>query len=152
MLIAIIIHWRITRDGMSVLSFWVKFFPELARFPDDVDRMAALHRATTRLYLRNPKCVAFMLFVIAFSLVWAWVWPSQPANFFRHALLLASALIIPLAFNAPLFLFRGVLQGYLRNELLKRDIPICRRCGYDLTDLTSKRCPECGGPEEMQFF
>ncbi|HPD28903.1 MAG TPA: hypothetical protein PLL20_02830 [Phycisphaerae bacterium] len=35
-------------------------------------------------------------------------------------------------------------------HLCKGDTPYYSKCGYNLTDLTSPRCPECGGlPSEV---
>jgi fructose-specific phosphotransferase system IIC component len=42
--------------------------------------------------------------------------------------------------------WRGPLQAQIRRELNERGIPLCIRCGYNLTGLTQPRCPECGTP------
>jgi predicted amidophosphoribosyltransferase len=41
-------------------------------------------------------------------------------------------------------MFRRPVRDQLRRELIKRGIPICRRCAYNLTGLSEPRCPECG--------
>jgi len=36
------------------------------------------------------------------------------------------------------------IQRWLREELVRRKVPICVICGYDLRGQTTSRCPECG--------
>ncbi len=46
------------------------------------------------------------------------------------------------------FLWHTSFRDHIRSAIIARGIPICRRCGYDLTGLTEPRCPECGTPFE----
>lgn len=41
-------------------------------------------------------------------------------------------------------IWRRPMQQCLRQELNKRGIPICMKCGYDLRGQVEPRCPECG--------
>ena len=40
--------------------------------------------------------------------------------------------------------FRQGCRVHLREQLVARGIPICIKCGYDLTGNESGACPECG--------
>ncbi|GMU20043.1 MAG: hypothetical protein AMXMBFR13_01440 [Phycisphaerae bacterium] len=39
---------------------------------------------------------------------------------------------------------RGQLIMFLEKTARHKPLPMCLRCGYDLTGLTTSRCPECG--------
>ena len=39
--------------------------------------------------------------------------------------------------------WRHQTRRFLRQQLLEHGIPICVKCGYDLTGNTSGKCPEC---------
>ncbi len=41
---------------------------------------------------------------------------------------------------------RGQILFYLERIARSQRLPRCLKCGYDLTGLTSDRCPECGYP------
>lgn len=46
------------------------------------------------------------------------------------------------------FLWHASFRDHIRSAIIARGIPICRRCGYNLTGLNEPRCPECGTPFE----
>ena len=47
--------------------------------------------------------------------------------------------------NWSAFQTRRYARRILRSELRRRGIPICIACGYEGGDITTPRCPECGG-------
>ena len=53
---------------------------------------------------------------------------------------LVGFLVVPFVY----LLFRRGMRRALRLELLKKGIPICLHCGYNLTGCQSVQCPECG--------
>jgi hypothetical protein len=57
--------------------------------------------------------------------------------------LLAGAVggLFPLTYS---FAFRRPLRVLIRKELVKRGVPVCVGCGYDLRGQEVARCPECG--------
>lgn len=41
-------------------------------------------------------------------------------------------------------LFRNACRRFLRERLIEQGVPVCLPCGYDLREIKSARCPECG--------
>lgn len=121
-------------------SWLVRFYPELSRFDNDVDRAAAW-RSVYGAYELNP----FLLLALPCALMvmggssyltyrlhlhWSLYYAAYPMGF----------LVVPLL----CLLFRRGMREALRLELIKKGIPICLNCAYDLTGCPSVRCPECG--------
>ena len=47
-------------------------------------------------------------------------------------------------YQCSLIRIRGQLLIYLENAARRERLPMCLKCGYDLTGLAGTRCPECG--------
>ncbi|MHC4797878.1 MAG: hypothetical protein ACYTF1_14640 [Planctomycetota bacterium] len=68
-------------------------------------------------------------------------WPFKLISERFHLFLNGMGLFL---FVAIIFINAKSPQKFLRQELCKRGIPICIKCGYDLRGQTEPRCPECG--------
>jgi hypothetical protein len=47
-------------------------------------------------------------------------------------------------YQIDLIRIRGQLRIYLEKAAQSQQLPLCLNCGYDITGLTGRRCPECG--------
>ncbi len=54
-----------------------------------------------------------------------------------------AALLAYIAFVSTFVLVKPMRRS-IREQLLEKGIPVCRRCGYPLRGLPEPRCPECG--------
>ena len=117
---------------------FARFFPELARFPDELTRREAWHRASSfRVFTVVSELVLVMLiFVLAFTV-------SVPLAGFA-AIGVWAVIGVPIR----LLVTRRRIHRRLREKLVGLGIPTCMRCCYDLTGDTSGTCPECGSKIE----
>jgi len=67
-------------------------------------------------------------------------WVGRLIDFVLPFLVIGSAVLV------HAWCARRLAQRHLRRYLLRKGVPICLRCGYDLRGQTEARCPECGGP------
>jgi len=120
------------------------WFPELNMLETDEERRDVLERAhSTVRWSSTILALWIALFPVAvmckFWLVdrgWYLVWEIL---FFTS--------MVSLPFVAVCANYRSV-QRSLRLLLLKRGMPICLHCGYDLRGATGSRCSECGSEFE----
>lgn len=132
--------FRLKQHRIKEHSWLVRLYPELSRFANDADRRAAWMSVRNAHQLNPVLPVALpcaILWIVAYSYLiyrlhmhWLLLYAAYPMGF----------LIVPLVY----LLFRRSMREALRIELLKKGIPICLHCGYDLTGCPSVRCPECG--------
>jgi hypothetical protein len=142
-------------------SMYLRLYPELARFKDTNDRNEALTRYRRKLTLSPWFFLGWLYFLVAAGIPCYFFFfhylglPSPNPNLsLSHKLwvyggfiLWADLFAIGAFFLAKIplvFLTRERVQKYLRQELHKRDVPICLHCGYNLTGCQSAQCPECG--------
>jgi len=124
----------------------VRLYPELALFHSNADRKAAMRKFQRSMW-KTRRFWLLMLFstlgFLAFNLTLVSLRgfaPIPPAMIGGLAGGINGALI---GFSFQ-FVFRAPLRRHLREELLKQNIPVCLKCGYDLRGQTEPRCPECG--------
>lgn len=143
---------RVVRAIIRFDSAYVRGHPELAWFPTDADRRAAMRTAARRTTF-SWRFAAGLLVGVITSATLARLGIILLGRFGMNL----SRELMLLAVSAPLFvggviatnwwLRRGVPDS-LRRSLLDCGVPICRPCGYPLrgVPLSSARCPECGRP------
>lgn len=74
----------------------------------------------------------------------AWLFPPDIGSTRRHRLFVAMLMLTALTcFVAPLFI-KLVLQRSIRRKAAL--LHVCYACGYDIRDIPSATCPECGEP------
>jgi hypothetical protein len=129
-------------------SVLVRLFPELSRFEDDLERGSVLWNAEKRL-LHSGRGIALLCLLLALAIpcyfhLQDYITALQLPLFYRSCLSIVSIFPILIAFRAPLLILRKHICLYLREDLVRKAIPICLHCGYDLTGCSSLICPECG--------
>lgn len=123
-------------------------YPELARFPTR-DRRDTVNQAAARMMLSSPGFCARLILVLVCNIVIG-VWGRR---FIPLGLLSTTVsvfgLIIIVSAAGGIWIGMAYVQRvkrYFRKVLVEDGIPICIRCGYDLSGQTETRCPECGQP------
>jgi hypothetical protein len=145
---------RISKGGIGVVrlrrikstSWLVRVYPELARFENDTDRANAQFLAGTDAQFTTTGWLIFVATMLAPCLLGylAIRLHVDPNYIYPIGLLFLITTAIACG-----WLTRSHIRRYLRGELLRRGIPICINCAYDLTGNVSGRCPECGKPFKL---
>ena len=141
--VRVLLEWG-TRT--SLLYWLIRCTPESARFTESEPRTEAVFAAERAILPR------FQLLILPAGLLAAWLgwqlgrelhlWlravPETVCFFTVFALLSAAAVA------GTWLVLRPMARRQLRTRLIACGVPICLRCGYDLTGNVSGRCPECG--------
>lgn len=126
----------------------VRLYPELARFQNVSDGNKVLKSVGKQLYsgARYISVVCFLSALVGIPYIYFITSITSHSSWiYLCGTVAIGGLGIPLAtIIVPLLLFRQRTRRLLRQELLKKEIPICLHCGYDLSGCPSVRCPECG--------
>ncbi len=114
----------------------LRYYPESEFFDSDEEARSAIREygSTWRLCLVTLFCTVPAVVVGNFCETRIGKWAFFPTY--------AIALLFVAGFTFSIQI--GIVKRKLRTELVKRGVPICIPCGYDLRGLTEPRCPECG--------
>jgi hypothetical protein len=124
-----------------------RFYPELLLLPNNFERRIAIKRARRRAF-----SFGWRFFAAAPAIVIAILGVLRLAELARTWLpgLLLVLIVMIVNIAIPTFgwyvIWHTPFRAALRRELADLGIPICCRCGYNLSSLTEPRCPECGQP------
>lgn len=139
-------------EAQSLLHWLTARLPEAGRFADSSVRKKAVLNAVRYVF---PRYFAAATPVVPLIMYGTWrlaklmqqAFPvfGQPIWFGVLAALVAPGVVILLW-----LCLRGRARLFLRHALLAMGEPICIRCGYDMTDNTTGRCPECGRYVEIR--
>ncbi len=138
-----------------------RLYPELARFASDEDRAAAFEAFSQGLTHRRSFRLLFLLSVLFVSGVGREareaierVMPTEFAVFLDHPLggWFRLALMCICGLLGVEYLWYRPRRQHLRRWLADRGVPICLRCGYDLSGQVEPRCPECGEPCDSRLI
>ena len=122
-------------------SLLVRLYPELARFANDVDRGVAYRQAFGRVGVTRGIWLLLAVVLLGVAII---TYLSMRLHIdARYFTLLPVCLSLIFIMTAT-WIARSTMRRALREELLRRGIPICINCAYDLTGNVSGRCPECG--------
>lgn len=117
-----------------------RWFPELLLFPDVSSRKAGWRAAfTDNESLRVYYLVALVPVAVVVSFFTTI--PFGKGGGLALAVMAGLPLIVSLALA---ILFRRAVREKLRLELHFYGVRTCIECGYQMGDLPSKTCPECG--------
>ena len=89
-----------------------------------------------------PSITMAVRLLLVHSVIAGWIYFDSPRHRIGRAVWVAFGFVFGLI-GLAVYLLRVILFKY---ELGERPVPTCRRCGYNLTGLTSDKCPECGSP------
>ena len=123
--------------------------PELERFPTSKDaREATLAWSkqqfrTASFWLGLIGYTALIGVAVAGALVLMRRWLLLPQSAFGA---IVGGVTGGTGFVALRWYSRHRYRRFLRERLNSQGIPICMKCGYDLTGNVSGICPECGSP------
>ncbi len=118
-------------------------WPEMRLFETPQDAMRAARQEQSRLSVL--VAALYGLFLAAVFTIPSQLWPTF--NFASGFLTFAGLLAVLVGGMGTMVLFLKLhMRPKLREALIKRGIPICRRCGYRLRGVESRVCPECGSP------
>ncbi len=118
-----------------------RLIPELANLELLLERQRLTYRAYRRA-IRSPICwMSLTLHNLLLVVGVCWLVFHRPPLPIWFLAGFASYFICMVAWYV-LFFFQ--FKVAVRHELRLMSIPICGRCGYDLTGNVSGRCPECG--------
>ena len=117
-----------------------RVFPEVRRFHSRDEANKVLGRGEKRLWTR-PK---YWIAAIGGCVPGMIVWNTSVLSFWHLDSILGPMATIAGPFVGIFLICGPEWRRYLRQELNARGIPICMKCGYDLTGNESGTCPECG--------
>jgi uncharacterized paraquat-inducible protein A len=125
-----------------------KLFPELLLLDGVAERNQLLRDAKRQMKHRGWYSAAVCVGVIASILAPQYFERRIGAYFSVARTRLLGILVTGLAVAAVVWAIQRLwykpLRDQIRRELIERGIPVCLRCGYNLTGLSEPRCPECG--------
>lgn len=124
--------------------------PEMQQFRSEADRQAALwemgrdagNPASWRYWAAVASCAVGALAVGALArfLLGYVIWPPWVERLIYFAAMGGGLFLI------IRYLHRRGARQELRAKLRKSGVPVCLKCGYNLTGNTTGVCPECGEP------
>ena len=127
-----------------------KLFPELLLLDRNAERKQLLRDAKRKMKHRGWYAAAVCVGVIGSVLAPQYFERRIGAYFSVSRTRLFGILVTGLAVAAVVWAIQRLwykpLRDQVRRELIARGIPVCLRCGYNLTGLSEPRCPECGEP------
>lgn len=139
---------------MNPLDYRCIILPELRRLPSAVERRRVWAQVNRR--GARPRSFARWCGVVTLSAI---VLLALPVAAFAATRISSGRinLVIVLAIGTvpwilPLLFKRARLRQPARAYLRVAGIPICVRCGYDTTGVSSARCPECGDDLDRQML
>ncbi len=118
-----------------------RILPELSMFEPGPERQRMLQDAVNGRRTR----IAILLSVVASTgvfVLWDKLVASVPS---RWSVYLLSALCL-IGSGIAMWFTREDIRRRLRTELVRKSIPVCIPCGYNLKGNVSGICPECGEP------
>lgn len=136
---------EVCKTRIGWLRSWL--YPELAMFPREEDRDLAARKVSAIVHSRpgfRIRAVAVIGALVGVR------WVADELNVFPGAigavvlwlLCFVGAAICAVGIVWPV----GEIRRMLRQSLCECGVPTCIRCGYNLKDNLSGRCPECGTP------
>ncbi|MFG0251832.1 MAG: hypothetical protein ACF8NJ_03045 [Phycisphaerales bacterium JB038] len=118
-------------------------WPEMRLFETPQDAMRAARQEQSRLSVLVAALYGLLL--AAVFTIPSQLWPAF--NFASGFFTVAGMLAVLVCGMGTMVLFLKLhMRPKLRESLINRGIPICRRCGYRLHGVESRVCPECGSP------
>ena len=127
-----------------------KLYPELLLFDTVAERKTALREAKVRVRWGRWRwqwllaVVGIYTSIVVALIVFLYRAVSTSVYSYPWTPMLVGGASAGIAGWGLEWMFRRPVRDQLRRELIKRGMPICRRCGYNLTGLSDPRCPECG--------
>ena len=125
-----------------------KWFPELDLFPTPEER-----RLAERQFVWTSTGRGFWFGLLTFvyvsigslmgSQLAAWLDP-RAGPWYYVIRCLSFVLIVLSGGVGGVWLYSASTRRRLREELNRRGIAVCMKCGYDLRGQVEQRCPECG--------
>jgi len=116
-----------------------RILPELLLHEPGPERHRMLHEAV---YGPRTLAVAFLCVIVATGMfvLWDKLVESIPSDWSMYPLFVLNLI----GFGFAGWFTRRDIRRRLREQLVKKGIPVCIPCGYNLTSNVSGVCPECG--------
>ena len=116
-----------------------RILPELLLYEPGPERQRILQQA-----VNGPRThVAALLCVVGATgmfVLWDKLVESIPSDWSLYPLFMLNLI----GFGFAIWFTRRDIRRRLREQLVKKGIPVCITCGYNLTGNESGVCPECG--------
>lgn len=122
-----------------------RIVPELARFQDRRDRAKEFRAARLELRQLTTLCSLGLAPLLAGTIGLAGA-ALGDAKKGLHWAGQSLGLLFWFSFIVVTWVLRSSLRRSLRQRLRKYGVRLCIRCGYDMANTPSNRCPECGVP------
>ncbi len=124
--------------------FWTfRSLPELNHLTDE-QKQQVIHRAVTG-KARRALAYKVMVAAVFFGGISATVfidWAGVAMG--SLSAMLFGTCVAALTFQVEMWDIRLALRLFLFEHFRGEKLPVCLRCGYDLTGNETDRCPECG--------
>ncbi|MHC5108401.1 MAG: hypothetical protein ACYTHJ_00815 [Planctomycetota bacterium] len=124
---------------------WIfRWYPELARV-ELSQRLVILRDAVRDAVRRNPWffITSGAIFAVIMSPIVVWIHDHYSDEKALGMGVLSALVVLTMLIGFMERVFRPV-RTEVRRQVLARGLPICIRCGYDLTGNVTGSCPECG--------
>lgn len=123
-----------------------KAIPELSRYATPEERLAVL-KAWNRYFFRGWKRwvgVALSGVIVTLIMLPAWTWLSRKGLPPVVVGGICGGIVGGGSVALLQIFYRQEMLRFIRDDMNRKGLPICRECGYDLRSAQDCRCPECG--------
>jgi len=123
-----------------------KAIPELSRYATPEERLAVL-KAWNRHFFRRwtswlGMIVSGIVVMAIMSPLWTWLirkgLPPVAVGGICGGIVGGGSVALLQVF------YRQKMLRFIRDDMNRNGLPVCRECGYDLRGIQEARCPECG--------
>ncbi len=123
-----------------------KAIPELSRYATPEERLGVLS-AWNRHFFRSWKAwvgtaISGMTVLLVMYPLWGWLirkgLPPIAVGAVCGGIVGGGAVALLQVF------YRQQMLRFIRDDMNRKGLPVCRECGYDLRAAQDARCPECG--------